>query len=209
MEHMDEQFLKAKRQMEEKEAKRHSDEVIEEELKQSIYDETMNIYGVPVQFVKHELLEGQVSLMMPKDFEALPEEAIAEVYFVGNKPQYMYANDYLYFSVGFNYTTSSIPNEAIGEFGKVAKDIIEKVGPKVKAFKTDKFQVGDFQIATLEFVSQALDQSVYNQMFYASLKGKLLIGFVNFPNKYSKRLKKVADEIIHSVVIKEVEEVDV
>lgn len=206
MDHMDEQFLKAKKQMEEKEAKRHSDETIAKELEQSIYDEEIAIYGVPVQFIRHNLLDEQVSLMMPKDFEALPEKAIAEVYFLGNKPQYMYANDYLYFSVGLNYTTNAIPNEAIGEFGKLAKGIIEKVGPKVKAFKTDKFQVGDYQIATVEFISQAIDQSVYNQMFYASLKGKLLIGFVNFPYKYVKRLRKVADEIIRSVEIKEVEE---
>lgn len=203
---MEEQMLAAKKQMEEKEAKRHAEETIQEELKQSIYDESIQIYGIPIKFTEMKLIDNRITLRLPEDFELVSEEAIAQVYFLGNKPQYVLANDYLYFNVGFNRTEHPVPNSAIGDFSKVAKTMLERVGPKVKILDSSLFQSNDYNVATIEFISRAVDQTIYNQMFYVSLDNKLLIGFINFPSKYSKRLKPIGDEIIHSFQMNNLEE---
>lgn len=201
MEQMDEKLLKAKKQMEEMEKSRHSSETIEEELKQSIYDEQMTIYKIPVQFKPFELMDGKMSIYMPQDFNQVEEEVIAQVYPLGNKPQYVFSNGYLYFSIGFSYTQQSIPNEQMKEFSQLAKVILERVGPKAQIYEAKHHQVGDDYISTLTLITQTLEQAMYNQMFFCSLEGRLLIGFINFPAKYNERLKPLAKEIVQSFKI--------
>jgi len=54
-------------------------------------------------------------------------------------------------------------------------------------------------------VSRAVDMNVYNVMFFFSMEGQLIIGTVNFPVKYRKRMIKIAKELIDSLKFVEVE----
>lgn len=195
---MDETILKQRQAMEEFEKQRFSKETVEEENKQSIFQGSIEINKIPVTFAERRLFDGRAGIWMPEDFEPLPEEAIAAIYLLGNKPELVFANSYLTFSVGFHYTEHEVPNEYMGDFSKITRMILEKTGPKVRILSEKSRQAGRHMISSMELISHSITETVYNIMFFSSLEGRVLIGFINFNYKFQERYKPIAREILQS-----------
>ncbi|MFR4350187.1 MAG: hypothetical protein ACLT3H_00790 [Roseburia sp.] len=194
----DELIIKARQNQEKLEEVRHSDEVIEKEVQQSIYDPVVPIFGIPVVFQEFDLLEGKAGMRMPQDFTARSEEEIASVYFLGSKPQYVFSNGYLNFMVAMNWTCNLIADSNIFDFTKFAKQAIERIGPKARILNEEKLKQGESSLAILEFIAQTIDSVNYNVMFFASLEGRLVIGSITFDQKYVKRLGPLTLEMARS-----------
>jgi len=192
------------------EEKRHSEEVVAEEIKQSIYDDVVTVFGIPVIFRDRAIIDGKAVMRMPEDFSACTAEEIASVYFLGTKPQYVFANGYLNFMIAFNWTSNMMPDASIHDFTKFAKQIIERIGPKAHFMNEEKLNRKEGNMAVLQFVAQTIDSVNYNIMFFVSLEGRLLIGSVTFDQKHAKRLLPLALEMAKSFHIRqEGEEVQV
>jgi len=206
MEYSDELIIKARQEREKLEEARHSDEVVNKEIKQSIDDEVVEIFGIPVQFKDFAVLEDKMSIRMPEDFIARSEEEIMSVYFLGTKPQYVFSNGYLNFMIAFNWTNNLIADADIFDFTKFAKQAIERIGPKARILNDEKLQREDGKLSILQFISQTIDSVNYNVMFFASLEGRLVIGSITFDQKYAKRLLPLTMEMaksFHKTVRKE------
>lgn len=195
---MDERILELKNSVKAAEKDAHAEEAVERELTQSIYDETVDIFGYPTVFADRELLDGQISIRLPIDFIPLEADVIKALFPLGNRPQLVMGNEPLYFMVGFNHTRHVVPEEQIKEFPKLARGLLEKGGPQVKVVKTETIHCGGRQVAKMYFISQTLEGALYNMMFYANVDARLLIGFVNFRYQDRKRLEPLAEEIIGS-----------
>jgi len=198
MENMDEKILKQREAMEQFEKQRFSKETIEEENKQSIFDGTIRINEIPVSFSERLLLDGDIGIWMPADFEPLTQEMINAIYLLGNKPDMVFGNAYLNLSVGFHYTKHEVPEEYMGEFGKIAKIALEKMGPKTHIYSQKVTKAGEHTVSSLELVSHTITDAVYNVMFFSSLRKKVLIGFINFNYKYFNRYHCIAEEMLQS-----------
>ncbi len=198
MKHVDEKILLQKEKMEEFEKQRFAKETVEEEKKQSIFDGTVRIHKVPVRFSERMLLDGKAAMWMPDDFEELTPEAVKAIYILGNKPDVVFGNAYLNLSAGFHYTSHEVPEEYMGEFGKLAKMILAKMGPKVKIYGQKVRREGEHTISHIELVSHTVTDAVYNIMFFSSLEGRMLIGFINFHYKYFDRYHVIAEEMLQS-----------
>lgn len=205
-ENMDEKILKERAKYEEFEKKRFAKETIEEENKQSIQSGTILINQIPVTFSERIILEDKAAIWMPDDFEELTQEEISTIYLLGNKPQIVWGNTYLNFSLGFHYTEHKVPNEYMGDFAKIAKMMLEKTGPKVTIYGMKNRKSGKHNISYLELVSHTLDAAIYNIMFFSSLEERILIGFMNFGYKHSKRYQPIALEMLETFRFLEDEE---
>lgn len=198
MKNVDEEILKQRAAMEEFEKQRFSKETVEKENEQSIFDGEIQINKIPVTFEEKLLIENKIGMWMPEDFEALSEEAIAAIYLLGNKPELVMGNSYLTFSVGFHYTQHEVPNEYMGDFLKIAKLTLERSGPKVRIVSEKVQKIGKHTVSSLELISHTVTDSVYNIMFFSSLEGRVLIGFINFNCKFMERYKSIAREMLQS-----------
>lgn len=198
MKNVDEKILRKREEMEEFERQRFAKETIEEEKKQSIFDGTVRIHKIPVKFSERVLLDGKAGMWMPDDFEELTKEAVEAIYLLGNKPDVVFGNAYLNLSVGFHYTNHELPDEYMGEFGKLARMILEKMGPKTNIYAQKVRKAGNHTISHLELVSHTVTDAVYNIMFFGSLEGRVLIGFINFHYKYLDRYHVIAEEMLQS-----------
>lgn len=205
-ENMDEKILKERAKYEEFQKKRFAKETIEEENKQSIQSGTILINQIPVTFSERIILEDKAAIWMPDDFEELTQEEISTIYLLGNKPQIVWGNTYLNFSLGFHYTEHKVPNEYMGDFAKIAKMMLEKTGPKVTIYGMKNRKSGKHNISYLELVSHTLDAAIYNIMFFSSLEERILIGFMNFGYKHSKRYQPIALEMLETFRFLEDEE---
>ncbi len=255
-------LVKARQEREQIEKARHSDEVVEAELKQSIYDDVVTIFGIPVIFKEFDIVEdkavirmpsdfiarsddeiasvyflgskpqyvfsnGYLNFMlafhwtesripdivedkavirMPSDFIARSDDEIASVYFLGSKPQYVFSNGYLNFMLAFHWTESRIPEDAVFDFLRFAKQAIERIGPKARILEEERLEKDGQKVAILQMIAQTIDSVNYNIMFFTVLEGRLLIGSLTFEQKYRKRLLPLALEIVKSFSIKKEEE---
>jgi hypothetical protein len=198
MDHVDEKLLKQKEMMEEFEKQRYDKDTIDKENKSSIFDGMINIHKIPVTFGERTLLNEKIAIWMPEDFRQFSQEEINAVYLLGNKPDFVFGNSYLGFSLGFHYTSNEVPNEYMGDFLKIAKMVLEKSGPKVNIYSEKVKKTGNHIVSSLELVSHTVTDTIYNVMFYSSLEGKVLIGFINFNYQYLNRYKTIAEEMLMS-----------
>lgn len=201
MEYSDELIIKARQERDRFEEARHSQETVEQEIKQSIYDEVVHVFGIPVQFEDFNIIDGKASIRMPSDFIARSQEEIESVYFLGSKPQYVFSDGFLNFMVALNWTSNAIAEEHIFDFTKFAKNAIERIGPKARILNTEKLQRENGNMSILQFIAQTIDSVNYNVMFFVSLEGRLFIGSINFEQKYAKRLLPLALEMAKSFTI--------
>ena len=192
----DELIIKARQEQEKMEEARHSEEVVEQEILQSIYDEVIYIFAIPVVFKDIELLDGKARMRMPEDFTARTEEEIASVYCLGTKPQYVFSNGYLRFMVALNWTSNLIADGNIFDFTRFAKQAIERIGPKSRILNVEKLKKDN--LAVLEFIAQTIDSVNYNVMFFTSLEGRLVIGSITFDQRFVKRLRPLTLEMAKS-----------
>lgn len=202
MGYMDEKIIQVETNIKENDKKRHSEDFVQTEIDtQSIFENNITVYGVPIKFSKRIILNERCSIFMPTDFEELDSDDIAIVYPLGNPPQSVFGNSHFDFTIGFNHTEHSLPSEAMKEFAKVVKVLLEKAGPKVHFFGENFIQKDNLTMSTLEFTSHTLTDVVYNMMFFSVLDAKVLIGFINFNSKNMKRCKPIAKEVINSFAI--------
>lgn len=198
MKNVDEEILKQKAKIEEFERARFSEETVEAEISQSIFQGTIQIHKIPVTFAEQTLLDGKVAIWMPEDFEAISREAIEAIYLLGNKPELVLGNTYLNFSVGFHYTQHEVPDEYMGDFLKIARMALERCGPKVRILSEKVRRVGKHTVSHMHLLSHTITDTVYNVMFFSSLEGRILIGFINFSNRYRKRYLPIVEEMLQS-----------
>lgn len=205
MEHMDEEILKQKKLLRQQEEKRSSVENMEQEAEESIYDEVVHIIGKETHFERRQIPELGISICMPETFFMLTDDIRSIIYPAGNAPSHVFAGEDIPFQLAVSMTEHKIPEERMKEFMKQTAKVLEAVGPKVKITETSVEEKEQFCIGIMEFASRAADMTVYNIQFCVSRENGLLMGTVNFPGKYRKRMAPLAKQMIQSLEIMEEE----
>lgn len=198
MAELDEELLKKREMLEQFERERFSKETIERENEQSIFDGEITVNMVPVTFAERVFLDGKAAIWMPADFEEMTTEEIAVSYPLGNKPDKVYSNSYLDLAAGYNYTQHEVPDEYMGDFLKIARLALERTGPKVRILSENVRKTERHTISSIEMISHTITESIYNLMYFTSVDGRVLLGFINFNCKNRERYKKIAQEMLAS-----------
>lgn len=76
MGYKDEELLRLRQKAEEFKKQRFSEDTISEELKESIHDPVTHITKIPVVFEDRILLDGRLTMRVPKDFEQVPDDVV-------------------------------------------------------------------------------------------------------------------------------------
>lgn len=199
MEHMDEEILKQKKLLRQQEEKRSSTENMEQETEESIYDEVVHVIGKETHFERRQIPELGISIFMPETFFMLTDDIRSIIYPAGNAPSHVFAGEDIPFQLAVSMTEHIVPEERMKDFMKQTARVLEAVGPKVKITETSVEEKEHFRIGIMEFASRAADMAVYNIQFCVSRENGLLMGTVNFPGKYKKRMVPLAKQMIQSL----------
>lgn len=140
-----------------------------------------------------------IGISMPEKFFEFNNDFKEIMYPYGNMPKYVFGGEDIQFQMMFNITPNKIENHQIKEFLPMAKKIITAAGPKVHVVQTGIIEKEEHQIGVMEFVSRAVDMSVYNVMFYYSLNEQLMMASINFPFQDKENMIPVAKEILESL----------
>lgn len=212
MQYSDEEILKMKKEMLEDEKRKESKKNLEQELEESIYDDSVHIIGEEVSFERCDIPELEISIYMPKDFFRLSDDITKQLYPMGNTPTHVFGGMNTNFQLIFNQTSHQVKDSEMRSFVEMSTKVLDIMGPKVRIIEkgVDEKKLNEentIHIGYVSFVSRAIDANVYNMQFYVSVEGKILMGSMAFPSRYKKRLIPLAKEVINSIELLEESEV--
>lgn len=207
MSYKDEDILKAKRAMEQasrqEEERKHDEENLKAELKESIFDGKIHIYGEVVEFSRRKNEEYGISIYMPTSSYDLDDTLKSVLYPMESRPKYVYGNATVNLVITLNLTSHKIPEDKIEAFLAYTEKMLRAIGPKVTHLKKQVIDKDTYKMGVVEFVSSAIDTRVYNTTFYVVVNEQLLIGNINFPMKYKDRQMQIVKEMLESFQIEE------
>ncbi len=206
MAYRDEEILKAKKEIEQAEKRIEANKNQEAEAQESIYDEKVHIIGIETHFERRQIPELKVSIYMPENFFQLADDIKKMIYPAGNAPSHVFAGEDINFQMALSQTVHKVPDSGMKEFVDTSAQILQAIGPKVTIVeKIVEEKIDDngesFHIGMIAFVSRAVDMMVYNIQYFVSIDGQLLLGTINFPSKFKKRMIPIAKEMIRSIEI--------
>lgn len=197
----DEELLRLRQKAEAFRKEQTAEVTIEKECEQSIFDPVVYIMKIPVEFRERNLLENQLIMWLPVDFELLPPEIIQKLFLMDSKPQYVYENPYLPLGLAFNFTQVTLSGNKLDLLYPHMINALKRIGPGVRIISEDKRIISDTEIRMIEYTAKTLQDTTYNTQFLLNLNGHLLVGNLNCPSVYMKRYKPIMQEMVESIQI--------
>lgn len=133
-------------------------------------------------FEEREILKDRMWMWLPEDFKLLSEE-YAELKYPNGRPDLIYSNPETTVNVSFTYEQEKL---AAGEETEVCDSIgqiIQNLYPTSGVLNRGTVQAGENEIAWIDFLTPAIDGSLYNMIFVGTLKGRMLMGTCNCPEE--------------------------
>ena len=132
-------------------------------------------------FYKHEvILENQLEILLPTNFSDMPIEIAKEKYPSEERPQCIKTDSSTMIDIGISlHDEIPIAENSIADVIEDMKYVLKKTNPAMEFYESGIEELEDFNIGWMDYKSFAIDDQMYNIMFVASVKGKMLHGVFN------------------------------
>lgn len=120
------------------------------------------------------LAERQISFVLPDGFTAMSSDEINLKFPGSMPPQFAYGNERRNVSIGVSLSDIDLAPEQLPEVRQFLESFLEESVPGFDWVARDYENIGGNRWIKLEFISQALDTQVHNDLYITSFKGKLL-----------------------------------
>ena len=156
------------------------------------------------EFEETEFFEEKLKIYIPKDFKDMPMEVRKIKYPSGSRPEIIKSNEDGSIAITLNIIDSPLDEERVEELKDGMKMIIKKTNPANVFYEDGVVEVASKNIGYFEFKSSAIDDYIYNLMFFLEFKEKTLMGTFSCLYKEYQDWRDVAFQVINTVrVIKE------
>ena len=129
-------------------------------------------------FEEHEIWKGQLWMWLPKDFGILNEK-YTQMKYPSGRLDVIYSNKETTINISFMYKQEKLEpgeeKEICGYLGQIVRNLY----PTGDVLGESCVQAGENEVACVEFVTPAMDGTIYNMMFVTSLKGRMILGTCN------------------------------
>ena len=159
------------------------------------------------EFEETEFFDEKLKMYIPKDFEDMPQDARKLKYPSESRPEIIKSNDEGSIAVTFKIIDSPLDEEHVEELKNGMKVIIKKTNPANVFYEDGVLEVDSKNIGFFEFKSYAIDDSLYNIMFFLEFEGKTLMGTFSCKYKDCEEWRDIAFLMIKTIkVVKEEQE---
>ncbi|MCY6355720.1 hypothetical protein [Clostridium sp. ZS2-4] len=156
------------------------------------------------EFEEKEFLNEKLKIYIPKDFDDMPLEERKFKYPSENRPEIIKSNEDGSITITLNIIDSPLDEERVEELKDGMKMIIRKTNPSNVFYEDGILEVDSKNIGFFEFKSSAIDDFLYNLMFFFEFEEKTLMGTFSCPYKKYDEWRDIAFQVINTVrVIKE------
>lgn len=153
--------------------------------------------------IKTDLFTEQISICFPEHFYELSAEKIKERYATEPRPHTVYSNEDGNINFGFHLLQEKNINLPI--YLSRLKDAIRMVYPNILVYeeKSIELEQKNCELYYFDFRTSSLEGPIYNILYLASNKEKVLMGAFNCPFEKYSDWKQTAMEVMQTIVINE------
>lgn len=156
------------------------------------------------EFEETDFFDEKLKMYIPKDFEDMPEEVRKFKYPSESRPEIIKCNEDGSITFTLNVIDSPLDEERVGELKDGMKMIIRKTNPANVFYEDGIIEVNSKNVGFFEFKSSAIDDFIYNLMFFLEFQEKTLMGTFSCLYKDYKEWRDIAFKVIDTIkVIKE------
>jgi len=128
------------------------------------------------EFEESEFFDEKLKIYIPKDFEDMPLDARKLKYPSESRPEIIKSNEDGSIAITLNIIDSPLDEERVEELKDGMKMIIKKTNPANVFYEDGVLEVDSKNIGFFEFKSSAINDFLYNVMFFLEFGGKTLMG---------------------------------
>lgn len=172
-----------------------------EEIKNICDGDPIKIGKRYYEFEEKCFFEDKLKIYIPKDFEEMPLEVRKLKYPSESRPEIIRSNEEGSIAVTLNIIDSPLDEERVEELKDGMKMIIKKTNPANVFYEDGIIQVDSKNVGFFEFKSSAIDDFIYNLMFFLEFKEKTLMGTFSCLYKDYKDWRDVAFQVIRSIKV--------
>ncbi|MBN1046983.1 hypothetical protein DVW08_16745 [Clostridium botulinum] len=148
----------------------------EKELRKDITSGLVKINNKFYEFEETEFFDGNFKMYIPNTFEDMSMEARKLKYPSESRPEIIKCNEDGSIAITLNIIDSPLDESSVEELKNGMKMIIKKTNPANVFYEDGILEVDSKNIGFFEFKSSAIDDFLYNIMFFLEFEGKTLMG---------------------------------
>lgn len=174
-------------------------EVEKKEAQKDICNGPIKIGERYYEFEEKDFFDEKLKIYIPKDFEDMPLAARKLKYPSESRPEIIKCNEKGNISITLNIIDSPLDEEHVGKLKDGMKVIIKKTNPANVFYEDGVLEVDSKNIGFFEFKGYAIDDSLYNLMFFLEFEGKTLMGTFSCIYKECEEWRDIAFKVIKTV----------
>jgi len=156
-----------------------------------------------VKLEKKTLLDNKIELMVPADFRPMSEEMLNTKYpNARQKPSLVLTDEDAEVNIVISVIPQPIKPEQIGAFKDFQISSLKKSHPDAKWLADGVKTINGKSVGYFKFISNAVDQTVFNYYFFTDMDGKVLLMSFNCTEKLLPKWKETAETIVSSFKVK-------
>jgi hypothetical protein len=153
------------------------------------------------QLEERQLLDGKLSISIPKSFGPMGEDMLKLKYPSERRPTIVFTDERGTVNVAVNHTNNRISPEQLPELRKQMEGMFKNLYPSATWFKNELVEVNGKQCFIFDLRTPAVDTEVRNIMLGTSVDGRFLIISFNATKQLEKTWVPVGEQVIRSVKI--------
>ncbi len=148
------------------------------------------------------ILNNKVQILAPKSLSPMSDEMWNIKYRNANKPTLVLSDEDGSVNLIADLTAQSASESQLASFKDFQLQQLKAKRPDLKLLSEGVKTVNGKKIAYFKFLTQAVDQKVFNYYFFGIVDGKVLLFTFNCIEKLQKKWETTADNIVASILIK-------
>jgi hypothetical protein len=179
-------------------------EVEKAEARRDIKNGPIKIVDRYYEFEEKDFFDEKLKMFIPKDFEEMSEAARKLKYPSENRPDIIKCNEKGNTCITLKIINSPLDEEKVAKLKDNMKVVIKRTNPANVFYEDGVLEVDSKNIGFFEFKGFAIDDSLYNLMFFLEFEKKTLMGTFSCLHSESKEWREIAFQIIKTIrIIKE------
>lgn len=148
------------------------------------------------------ILNGKVKILAPKELSSMTEEMWTAKYQARTRPVMVLSDKDGEVNLIADLTPQPATENQIVSFKDYQIQQLKAKRPDLNLLSDGVKTVNGKKIGYFKFVTQAVDQKVFNYYFFTIANGKILLFTFNCIEKLQKKWESTADNIVASLLIK-------
>jgi hypothetical protein len=156
-----------------------------------------------IKLEKQSLLDNKIELLIPVNLEPISQRMMEAKYpNMSIKPDVILSDKNGEIGLTITFSKSKIEESQLALFKDFQINLIKSKHPEMQLSKSDVKIINSKHVGYFKFITDAIDQKIYNCYFFTELNNRVLLITFNCIEKESSKWDSTVDEIINSLKLK-------